>query len=154
MIYVYIIAGIFIALWLFTPVARSDEGGSIKQFEPPAEIEAKRLLSCVKAVENSPLTSPGGVYQFRRETWEQYSTEPYETASRFDRIAQMEVERVARAHLAWIKRTLKKHGQAATPFVIGQIWNAGYTNWETGRLTFSQVEFGKRILNCYEEGGR
>jgi len=62
--------------------------------------------------------------QFMRRTWMQYSHVPLAMAARHPD----EVDRVARAYLADIRRGLRKRGLSESPYFIAASWNAGL-NW-------------------------
>jgi Transglycosylase SLT domain len=82
----------------------------------------------MKETGNNPLArGPSGErtsVQFMRRTWMQYSRLPHSMAA----LHPDEVDRVARAYLADIRRMLRERELPESPYFIAASWNAGI-NW-------------------------
>lgn len=80
--------------------------------------------------DNSAVGKAGerGKYQFMRATWDQYARVSHSECAKHPD----EIERVARQHLNWIKKTLAKNGMTVNVENCAAIWNAGWGNFKRG----------------------
>ncbi len=120
----------------------------------PTEVNVERLISAIKAVENSPRHSVGEAgerseYQITQDVWSQHSHFPHDWASGDDHVCTEETQRVMRKHIDWIESQLAKRGDTITPYAIGAIWHAGWGRWERRELRFVDTSYGTRVMNCY-----
>ena len=123
----------------------------------PPLLDYLRLIRCVKEIENAAITyvSPSGargVYQIKQRTWEHYSTKPHEWASTFDRICQIENQRVA---LAFAHDIVEKYipalGLPVTPYSFCLLYGPGYDRISKMNLTDANVDFAQRFAALYQD---
>lgn len=116
----------------------------------PAPLDAERILDCIRAVENWDGRTAGragewGHWQMRPKVWAHYSSVPQVRAS------PQEERRVAREHLAWIRKTL--HGQAVkeTPYAIALCWTAGTETVLRAAASPQKRDYATRARALYED---
>ena len=130
-----VILGIFILFQLSSCVNGMDDNVFLHAI---ATVETNRNNTAVgKAGER-------GQYQFMRATWEQYSKTPHSECARFPD----EIERVAEAHLNWIKKTLTKNHIEISVENCAAIWNAGWGNFRKG---FRPREYIRKVKAEYSK---
>lgn len=110
--------------------------------------EILQAIHWVENPDNSPAPGPFGelgAYQFRRSTWRDYTSLPFEYAR--DRVHS---DAVAIKHYEWLKRGIERAGLAATPYRIALAWNAGLTATLKGRVPAATHQYAKRVTNIVE----
>lgn len=106
--------------------------------------DTDRMVQAIEAVENSPWTSPGGAFQFKRETWFEETGLPYEKA-RNRELAR----RVASVVIAKHANRLKAVGVTPTPYLLGSIWNKGWTGAMKLHREKKPDDYGERVHNYF-----
>lgn len=106
--------------------------------------DVDRMVQSIEAVENSPWTSPGGALQFKRDTWVQETKLPYEK-TRNREIAR----RTAATMISRYVHRLNALGIAPTPYLLGSIWNKGWTGALRLHREGLHDEYGERVHNYF-----
>jgi hypothetical protein len=94
---------------------------------PTAPLDLDRMLYAIRSVEDPSgdpraigLHGERGLYQFKRETWEQTTRIPFDKA-----FVPGYATPVARARLLEIKHELLQQGIAVTPYNVALCWRVG-----------------------------
>lgn len=86
-----------------------------------------------------------GPYQFRSQTWRQYTKRPFSEA------VQREVsDEVAVKHYEWIRRGLEAKGIEPSPSNIAMVWNSGLTSVVSGRVPSSTYRYAELVNNLVD----
>ncbi len=120
-------------------------------------VNVNQLLGAISAVENTPNDGIGragerSIYQMLPTVWEAFSNQPFHVASSDWYLDKRERDRVARAHIAWIRERLRFLHYADDPYHISLVWKAGYWRCLEKRVRTQDVEYAKRVVNVYGEG--
>jgi len=110
--------------------------------------EILEAIHWVENPNNSPAPGPFGelgAYQFRRSTWYNYTTLPFEYARE-----RTHSDAVAIKHYEWLKRGFERAGLAVTPYRIALAWNAGLSATLNGRIPAATHQYAKRVTNIVE----
>lgn len=105
-------------------------------------------LQAIHCLEN-PMdrTAPGprgelGAYQFRRSTWQLYTSKPFSLA-----LKRSESDAIAIRHYDHIKANLEACGIEATPYNIALAWNGGLRAVLIGRPCRAARDYAERAAN-------
>ncbi len=110
--------------------------------------EVLQAIHWVENPDNSPAPGPYGelgAYQFRRSTWRDHTTLPFEYARE-----RVHSDAVAIKHYEWLKRGFERAGLAPTPYRIALAWNAGLTATLKGRVPATTHHYARRVTNIVE----
>lgn len=110
--------------------------------------EVLQAIHWVENPDNNPAPGPYGelgAYQFRRSTWRDYTTLPFEYARE-----RVHSDAVAIKHYEWLKRGFERAGMTATPYRIALAWNAGLTATLKGRVPTATHQYARRVTNIVE----
>ena len=120
-----------------------------------ATSERWETLQAIHMVENptdSPRRGPHGElgpYQFRRNTWKQYTKKSFQLA-----IDREESDRVAVKHYEWIREGLVRNGIEPSAYHIAMAWNAGLQATIDGHIGASSRSYANRVSTIANELGR
>lgn len=117
----------------------------------PGAVNVPHLISAIAAVENTPVgTGPCGEisrYQITKGVWDAHSDLEWT-----DENGQTdEADRVAIAHVHWIRARLMRLGLQDTPHDIALVWKAGYGHCLAKRIRPEDRAYARRVANVYEE---
>jgi hypothetical protein len=121
----------------------------------PSDALRGATLQAIHLIENPEnLRTPGpfgelGAYQFRKETWRQYTKEPFYRA-----LNRHDSDVVAVLHYEHLKSELESYGIPATPYTIAIAWHAGLGTAIRGRISYSVRNYAERAANLAEEFNR
>ena len=121
-----------------------------------APLDPRLIVEAIRQVENTPRGWVGRVgerseWQFRYETWTQYSAKPFHWASSSRVECVKEQHRVAMAHAEWILRSLPDLNLSANAYSVGLVWTAGYGNVQNGDITPAKYAYAERVEAVYHE---
>ena len=125
-----------------------------------AKLNDRAMLAALVQVENSPLhfvsrSRCRGVYQLSPQVWRQHSTAPHAWANSAHETHRAETERVARAHLDWLKRELAEAGESVSAFKLGLAWKSGLSGSIGGwGVSKADLYYAQRAENLYEDFSR
>ena len=119
----------------------------------PGVVASERweTLRAINLVENpTNQTRPGrmgelGPYQFRRDTWRQYTHQPFSLA-----IDRTLADEVAVRHYEHIRRDLNAAGIAPSVFNIALAWNCGINAVLAGRIPPVTYDYAQRVGNLVD----
>ena len=119
----------------------------------PAAVASERwdTLRAINEVENpTNHTHYGpkgelGPYQFRRDTWRQYTQRPFNLATN-----HALSDEVAALHYDHIRRELRAAGIDPTTFNIAMAWNCGINAVLSGRIPAVTYSYAQRVGNLVE----
>jgi len=119
-------------------------------------MDVSKVMTAIAAVENTPFYQIGRMgersrYQITPSLWEAFSDLPFSSASSPDSASVKEVDRVVRAHIAWIRERLHLLHLPDTPTFIALVYKGGYGRCLEKRLRTTDYEYAKRVGNIVEE---
>jgi hypothetical protein len=106
--------------------------------------DINRVVQSIEAVENTPWTAPGGGLQFKRETWSEETDLPYERA-RSRELAR----NIAAVRISKYVHKLNALGITPTPYLLGSIWNKGWTGALRMRREKMPDDYAERVNNYF-----
>lgn len=114
------------------------------------------LLQAIAAVENTPNDQIGAAgerskFQITSWVWLAQSDKPFNTASSDWFMDKRERDRVARAHIQWIRERIHLLHYKDDAYHISLVWKAGYGRCLAKKVRTQDVEYSKRVLNVYQE---
>jgi hypothetical protein len=119
---------------------------------PAPVIDRLAALEAIHQVENPRhLLRPGpagelGAYQFRRMTWQMYTSRPFE-----DALNHQISDEVAAQHFEWLRRGLARGGCAPSTYNIALAWNAGLSAVLHQRVPARSYFYAERVVNLAGE---
>lgn len=113
------------------------------------EPNLQQLVNAIEMAENTPWTYPGGGLQFTTVAWKEETKLPYRYANTKDTARQMAVQRIERQ-----ARQLKALGIEPTPYLLGSIWNKGFTGALRLRREGVRCNYGERVENLFYDLGK
>jgi len=105
-----------------------------------------RLLDAIAQVENHQWSDAGGRYALSYSAWRDVSALPYDCA-RNPAIGTAK----AYEHLAKLRKGLKSHGMAATPYALALCWRGGLARFVAGNSPASHKDYARRVVNLYSD---
>lgn len=112
-----------------------------------ADINPDRFLACVAQVETGGKDMKGkngecSRWQITRAVWSQHSKKPFASS-------HAEAERIAYAHLAWIRASLKRAGFPDWTFLAAVAWNGGLSRALKSDCPQRVTDYAVRVTNLY-----
>lgn len=108
------------------------------------EPNLKILVQSIEMVENTPWTYPGGGLQFTTAAWREETKLPYSDANQKPIARQMAMQRLERQ-----ARHLRALDIEPTPYLLGSIWNKGFTGALRLRRSGKKCSYGERVENLF-----
>jgi len=108
------------------------------------EADTQKLITAIEQAENTSWSAPGGGLQFTASTWREETKLPYSHAkikSTARAIAAQRIQRYA--------RKLHAMGIEPTPYLMGSIWNKGFTGAMQLRREKKKCKYGERVQNLF-----
>jgi len=103
-----------------------------------------QLLDAIAQVENHRWSDAGGKYALSYSAWRDVSGLPYDCA-RNPAIGTAK----AYEHLARLRKGLKSHGMAATPYALALCWRGGLARFVKGQSPESHKDYARRVVNLF-----
>jgi hypothetical protein len=127
--------------------------GGLPGYALPVQLhDREATLEAIHQVENPrDLKRAGpagelGAYQFRRETWQMYTTRPF-----FEALDRQASDEVAARHFEWLRRGLVRGGCEPTIYNIALAWNAGLGAVLHQRAPARSRFYAERVVNLAGE---
>jgi hypothetical protein len=119
------------------------------------EVDDDLLLEAIRRVEHTARHQVGRAgerseYQFIPAVWRQHSKFPIWRASSNKPECVAEQQRVARAHLSWIRVAMPRIGLSTTPYTLALVWNAGIGRVSRHETSLAQQDYANRVNNTYQ----
>lgn len=111
-----------------------------------SEPNLERLVAAIEMAENTPWNYPGGGLQFTTVAWREETKLPYQYANQKYTARQMAVQRLERQ-----ARQLHALGIEPTPYLLGSIWNKGFTGALRLRREGKNCNYGERVENLFHD---
>lgn len=107
--------------------------------------DTDRLVKAIEMVENTPWSHPGGGLQFTAQTWREETKEEYAKANN-----RQFAREIAAQRLTKLIRRVRALGIEPTPYLLGSMWNKGFTGALRLKNENRHDDYGKRVQNCFE----
>jgi hypothetical protein len=104
------------------------------------------LILAIEMAENTPWSHPGGGLQFTERTWREETRLPYSYAKQ-----RGAAYAVAGTRLRQYAKRLEDKGIEPTAYLLGSIWNKGFTGALRLREKNQKCPYGERVHNLFEE---
>ena len=105
---------------------------------------AARFLEAIAQVENHKWTDAGGRFALSYSAWIDVTDAPYDCAH-----VPAIGTAMAYRHLAKLRKGLKRHGMAATPYALALCWRGGLARFVAGNSPESHKDYARRVVNLY-----
>lgn len=128
-----------IALAFFLGVAGMNANTPVR---PVSELG--NLVLAIEMAENTPWSHPGGGLQFTERTWREETRLPYSYAKQRNIAFAVAGERLRN----YAKR-LEDRGIEPTAYLLGSIWNKGFTGALRLHEKKQRCSYGERVHNLY-----
>ena len=109
-----------------------------------SEPNLERLVAAIEMAENTAWSHPGGGLQFTTVAWREETKLAYRYANVRETARQMAVQRLERQ-----ARQLHALGIEPTPYLLGSIWNKGFTGALRLRREGKNCNYGERVENLF-----
>lgn len=109
------------------------------------EPDTQKLVTAIEQAENTAWSHPGGGLQFTLRTWREETRLPYSDAKIPATARAIAVQRLQR-----YARKLHTMGIEPTPYLMGSIWNKGFTGAMSLRREKKKCRYGERVQNLFE----
>jgi hypothetical protein len=109
------------------------------------DADTEKLITAIEQAENTPWTAPGGGLQFTVRTWREETKRPYTDAN-----LKPVAKAIAAQRLQRYARKLHTMGIEPTPYLMGSIWNKGFTGAMNLRRDKRKCKYGERVQNLFE----
>lgn len=109
------------------------------------DANTQKLIIAIEQAENTPWSAPGGGLQFTASTWREETKLPY-SHSRIKATAKA----IAAQRIQRYARKLHAMGIEPTPYLMGSIWNKGFTGAMQLRREKKKCKYGERVQNLFE----
>ena len=83
-----------------------------------------------------------GMYQFRRQTWQQYTSRSF-----YDAHNPVVARTVASKHFDWLLEGFQRNGRKPSTYLMAAAWNAGFSRALSGRMPGSTRDYARRVSN-------
>lgn len=111
-------------------------------------INVDKLLDCIAQVETGRVDKARGAagertrWQITHTVWKQHSKLPFNSS-------KPEAERIARAHIAWIRTNLARNGFPDWPYLIAVAWNGGMSVAYKADRPRRVEDYASRVTRLY-----
>lgn len=112
---------------------------------PRPTSELGHLILAIEMAENTPWSHPGGGLQFTERTWREETRLPYSYAKQRNTAFA-----VAGTRLRRYAKRLEDQGIEPTAYLLGSIWNKGFTGALRLREKNQKCSYGERVHNLFE----
>lgn len=109
------------------------------------DANTQKLIVALEQAENTPWSAPGGGLQFTASTWREETKLPYSHAKIKPTAKAIAAQRIQR-----YARKLHAMGIEPTPYLMGSIWNKGFTGAMQLRREKKKCKYGERVQNLFE----
>lgn len=109
------------------------------------EPDTQKLITAIEQAENTPWSYPGGGLQFTANTWREETKLPYSHAK-----IRATAKAIAAQRIQRYARKLHAMGIEPTPYLMGSIWNKGFTGAMNLRRDKKKCKYGERVQNLFE----
>lgn len=83
-----------------------------------------------------------GMYQFRRQTWQQYTSRSFYEAHN-----PVVARSIAARHYDWLLDGFRRNGRTPSVYLMAAAWNSGLSRTLNGRVPKATRDYARRVSN-------